>query len=105
QVASPGQEAVVLNLTATNPTAATYLTVWPDGTQQPVVSNLNVGAGQTIANRVVVKVPANGKVDIYNAAGSVNVIADLNGSFTDGSTAASGTQFQAILPLRIVDLR
>jgi len=105
QVASAGQEAVVLNLTATNPTAATYLTVWPDGAPQPVVSNLNVAAGQTIANRVMVKVPANGKVDIYNAAGSVNVIADLNGSFTDGSAAASGTQFQGILPLRIVDSR
>jgi hypothetical protein len=104
-VASAGQEAVVLNLTATNPTAATYLTVWPDGTPQPVVSNLNVAAGQTIANRVMVKVPANGKVDIFNAAGSINVIADLNGSFTDGSSPASGTQFQGILPLRIVDSR
>jgi len=104
-VASAGQEAVVLNVTATNPTAATYLTVWPDGTAQPVVSNLNVAAGQTIANRVMVKVPANGKIDIYNAAGSVHVIADLNGSFTDGSAPASGSQFQGILPLRIVDSR
>jgi len=104
-VASPGQEAVVLNVTATNRRRPPTWTVWPDGTAQPAVSNLNVAAGQTIANRVMVKVPANGKVDIYNAAGSVNVIADLNGSFTDGSAPASGSQFQGILPLRIVDSR
>jgi hypothetical protein len=104
-VASAGQEAVVLNLTATNPTAATYLTVWPDGATRPGVSNLNVAAGQTIANRVMVEVASNGMVDIYNAAGSVNVIADLNGSFTDGSLPTPGSVFQGIEPTRIVDSR
>ncbi len=103
-VAQAGQEAVVLNVTVTNPTAASYLTVWPDGTPQPVVSNLNFKAGQTVANRVAVKVGSSGKVDVFNAAGSVNVVADLNGSFTD-TTGGAGSKFQGIQPTRILDTR
>ena len=103
-VAQAGQEAVVLNVTVTNPTAASYLTVWPDGTPQPVVSNLNFKAGQTVANRISVKVGTNGKVDVFNAAGSVSVIADLNGSFTD-TTGGAGSQFQGIQPMRLLDTR
>jgi hypothetical protein len=103
-VAQAGQEAVVLNVTVTDPTAAGYLTVWPDGTPQPVVSNLNFKAGQTVANRVAVKVGSTGKVDVFNAAGSVNVVADLNGSFTD-TTGAAGSKFQGIQPTRILDTR
>jgi Fibronectin type III domain len=103
-VAQAGQEAVVLNVTITNPTAAGYLTVWPDGTPQPVVSNLNFKAGQTVANRVAVKVGSSGKVDFFNAAGSVSVIADLNGSFTD-TTGGAGSQFQGIQPKRLLDTR
>jgi hypothetical protein len=103
-VAQTGQEAVVLNVTVTNPTQDSYLTVWPDGTQQPVVSNLNFKAGQTVANRVAVKVGSAGRVDVFNAAGSVSVIADLNGSFTDTS-GGQGAQFQGIQPTRLLDTR
>jgi hypothetical protein len=103
-VAQTGQEAVVLNVTVTNPTKDSYLTVWPDGTQQPVVSNLNFKAGQTVANRVAVKVGSAGRVVIFNAAGTVNVVADLNGSFTD-TTGGSGSQFQGIQPTRLLDTR
>jgi hypothetical protein len=104
-VASAGQEAVVLNVTATDPTAASYLTVYPTGTPRPVVSNLNFVAGQTVPNRVIVKVGTSGQVSIYNAFGSVHVVADLNGSFTDGATATTGTRFVGVVPNRILDTR
>jgi serine protease len=71
--------AVVLNVTVTNPTAGSYLTVWPDGNGQPLASDLNFGKGQTRANLVVVKVGANGKVDLSNLAGSTDVIIDVVG--------------------------
>jgi len=104
-VAQSGQEAVALNITVTKPTAASYLTVWPDGATQPTVSNLNFTPGQTIANRVMVMVANGGKVSIYNAAGTVQVIADLNGSFTDPTTLVSGARFQGLQPTRILDTR
>ena len=40
---------------------------------------LNFTGGLTIPNLVVVQVGATGKVDFYNAAGSVQVIADVMG--------------------------
>jgi hypothetical protein len=71
--------AVVLNVTVTNATAGGYLTLFPDGAAQPTTSDLNFTAGQTIPNLVVVRVGANGKLDIYNAAGTTDVIADVVG--------------------------
>jgi hypothetical protein len=100
-----GASAAVLNLTATNPTAASYLTVWPHGSPMPTVSNLNFVAGQTVANRVQVPVDATGKVDIYNAAGAVDVVADLNGWFTGAATAADQYIFSGQTPARILDTR
>ena len=71
--------AVVLNVTAVNPTGNSYLTVFPDGAGQPLASDLNFSAGQTVPNLVVVRVGSNGVVDIFNAAGATDVIADVVG--------------------------
>jgi hypothetical protein len=76
-----GVTAVVLNVTVTQPTALSFLTVYPDGQPLPNVSDVNFIKAQTIANLVVVPV-LDGKIDFYNSAGSVAVIADLNGYFT-----------------------
>ena len=97
---------VVLNVTVTNPTAASYLTVYPTDQQQPVVSNLNFVPGQTIPNRVIVKLSADGKLSFYNALGLVHVIADVGGWFTDASNpSAIGSTFTPLTPSRILDTR
>jgi hypothetical protein len=71
---------VVLNVTAVSPTSGGYLTVWPDLiTPRPVTSDLNFAAGQTVPNLVIVQVGTNGKVDVYNAFGSTNVLIDVMG--------------------------
>jgi murein DD-endopeptidase MepM/ murein hydrolase activator NlpD len=71
--------AVVLNLTVTNPTAASYLTVYPSGASQPATSDLNVTPGATVTNLVVAALGADGKVVLYNAAGSADLIIDVEG--------------------------
>ncbi len=76
-----GTTAVALNVTVTNPTAGSWLTVYPGGAAQPYASNLNYGPGQTIPNMVMVPVGPGGTVTIYNNAGTVDVIADLVGSY------------------------
>jgi hypothetical protein len=80
----PGAAAVVMNVTATQPTAASFLTVFPTGSALPVVSNLNVTAGLTVANLVTVKLGAGGQASIFNAQGSTHVIADIAGWFDAG---------------------
>ncbi|MEP6940626.1 MAG: Ig-like domain repeat protein, partial [Rudaea sp.] len=67
-------DAVVLNLAAVNPTAASYATVWPTGASRPLAANLNYVAGLTIPNLVIGKVGTNGKVSIYNNTGSADFV-------------------------------
>jgi hypothetical protein len=111
-IPSAGVAAVVLNVTVTDPTAPSYLTVFPTGVAQPVASNLNFVPGQTVPNRVIVQVGTNtadgtsGWVSFFNAAGSVNVIADVGGWFTDSSNASAvGSRFVGVTPARILDTR
>jgi hypothetical protein len=74
--------AVVLNLTATGPTSSGWVIAYPDGQSRPAAgSNLNFTKGETIHNLVIVPVGADGKVDLYNNAGTVNLVADLFGYF------------------------
>ncbi len=80
---SPVQpRAVLLNLTVTNPTMATYLTVFPSGLGPPATSDINVTPGVTVANLVVAAVGADGKVVVFNAAGSAGLIVDVEGWYS-----------------------
>jgi hypothetical protein len=96
--------AVVLNVTVTQPTATSFVTAWPTGQSRPVVSNLNVVAGQTVPNLVVVKVGAGGRISLYNLAGTTHLIADVAGWFgADGVPGGSG--YTSLVPSRILDTR
>ena len=98
--------AVVLNVTATASTAAsTDVRVYPTPAAAdvpPTVSNLNLRAGETVANLVTVKLGAGGRVRLRNALGSTHLIADLAG-YTTGSGA--GSSLVAGSPNRILDTR
>src|SRR5207253_6786998 len=80
-VPSTGVGAVVLNVTVTDGTAGSYLTLYPAGSAVPNASNLNFGPGENVPNLVAVKVGANGKVAVYNNSGSTDVIFDVAGWF------------------------
>jgi peptidoglycan hydrolase-like protein with peptidoglycan-binding domain len=89
--------AVVLNVTVTEPTAGSYLTVWPAGTERPTASNLNMVPGQTVANMVTVGLGAEGRVAVYNHAGATHVVADVTGWYSAG--------FHPLTPARLLDTR
>ncbi|MGD9794283.1 MAG: hypothetical protein AB7V43_12460 [Acidimicrobiia bacterium] len=75
--------AVVLNVTAADTTAGSFLTVYPsDAASRPDASNLNWVSGDVVPNLVTVALSADGKVSFYNYAGNVNVIADVAGYYT-----------------------
>jgi hypothetical protein len=78
-VPATGVAAVALNVTAVNPTANGYLTVWPAGVARPLASNLNLSPSWTVPNMVFVKVGDNGMVNLFNAAGRTDVIVDVAG--------------------------
>ena len=61
-VPASGVSAVALNVTATEGTLPSFITVYPTGSGRPTASNLNTSANQTIANMVIVPVGTNGQV-------------------------------------------
>ncbi|MFB9552821.1 FlgD immunoglobulin-like domain containing protein [Streptomyces roseoviridis] len=101
-VPSTGVTAVVMNVTATNPTSASYVSVYPYGTPRPTSSNLNVVKGQTVANLVTVPV-RDGKVTLYNHGGTIDLIGDVAGYFTN--VAGQGDRFKPLTPTRLFDSR
>lgn len=96
--------AVVLNVTATAGTQGSFATVYPFGAVRPTPSNLNFAAGQTIPNLVTAKIGSNGKVAIFNAAGSAHFIADVVGYYDDG-TGGTGDLYRGMPPQRLLDSR
>ncbi|MET9888309.1 hypothetical protein ABZZ20_35380 [Streptomyces sp. NPDC006430] len=101
-IPATGVTAVVMNVTAVNPTEAGHVTVYPNGQAAPNVSNLNFAPGQIVPNLVTVPV-VNGKVDLRNNAGSVDLIADVTGYYTD--QAGVGSALNSITPSRFLDTR
>ena len=81
-IPATGVSAVVVNVTATQPTAPGNLAVHPAGSAAPGVSNVNFVAGQSVPNLVVVPVGADGRVVVANnSTGSTQVLADVAGWF------------------------
>ena len=101
--------AVVLNVTVVNPTAASFLSVWQAGSG-PIgtFSNLNFLPGNVIANRVIVPLSPEEsggppeQVSLYNYAGSADVVVDLDG-FMD--IHKGDLYYGLTTPLRISDTR
>lgn len=81
-IPSNGAGAVVVNLTSTEATAASHLTVWPTGVDPPLVSNLNYEAGQTVPNLAVVTLGTFGRLSLANNTGAAHVVGDVAGWFT-----------------------
>ena len=93
--------AVVANITVTDGTAGSFLSVYPTGWPAPTSSAINFAPGETIANQVTVPVGAGGRWSFRGAAGTVHVIVDVVGYYD----AAPGDGFTAQDPARILDSR
>ena len=98
-----GATAVAANVTVTDTTQPSYLTVYPGGTM-PTASNLNWTAGATVANLVVGSLSSQGSLTVFNQNGSADVVVDVVGYYT--AAGGSGTEFNALTtPTRICDTR
>ena len=106
-IPTTGVAAVALNVTVTDPTQGSYLTAFPAGIAPvPVASNLNWGAAETVANLVIVPVGSNGKVSLFNALGTADILVDAVGYFTsDTVTVSDGSLYYPMSPIRLVDTR
>lgn len=103
-IPATGVTTVVMNVTVTQPTAASFLTVWPTGIARPTISNLNYTPGQTVPNLVTVALGPGGSVSAFNQFGTTHVIFDVVGFYSDVD-GPDGFRFQAIDPYRYFDTR
>ncbi len=93
--------AYSLNVTAVPDGSLSYLSIWPSGQTQPLVSTLN-SDGRIKANAAIVPAGTNGSVAVYVTDPS-NVVLDIDGYFVAGSSA--GLDFYPVTSCRIADTR
>lgn len=72
---------LVANVTATNPTAGSFVTIFPAGQPLPTASNLNFGPGITIPNLVMTPIGTDHGVALHNTWGTVDLVADAVGYY------------------------
>lgn len=94
--------AFSLNVTVVPEKTLEYLSIWPTGEDQPVVSTLNSTDGRVKANAAIVPAGYQGDVSVY-VSDTSNVILDIDGYF---AVPGSQTyQFYSLTPCRVVDTR
>jgi hypothetical protein len=99
-VVPAGATAVVLNVTAVNPTAGGYVSLRPgDATGAPTVSTLNVTAGGTFPNGATITIPTTGahagQIQVwyeaeYTTVGSTELLIDIAGYYELASAGPAG---------------
>ena len=95
-------QAYSLNITVVPLGPLGFISVWPAGQTQPVVSTLNSTDGRIKANAAIVPAGANGAISVF-ASNPTHVIIDINGYFV--SPGAQSLAFYPLTPCRIADTR
>jgi hypothetical protein len=96
--------AYSLNVTVVPQGTLDYLTVWPGGATQPVVSTLNSVDGRIKANAAIIPAGAGGAVSVY-ATNTTDLILDIDGYFLPFGSNSSALAFYPLTPCRIADTR
>ncbi len=92
-------DSVVLNVTAVQPNANGFVTVYPCGEIRPTTSNLNFTAGDVIPNMVVARVGAAQSVCFYSSV-LIDLLVDVSAYFP-----ASDALVPLATPGRLLDTR
>lgn len=83
--------ALVVNLTAVEGSARSFLTLYPGhATVRPIVASVNWEAGAyAVGNQVTVALSADGRFTAYNYAGNVDVVLDVAGYYVSSPAGVS----------------
>jgi uncharacterized repeat protein (TIGR01451 family) len=95
--------AYSLNMTVVPLGGLSFLSVWPAGQPQPVVSTLNSLDGRIKANAAIVPAGLNGAITAF-AFNPTHVIIDINGYFIP-AVGEQNLAFYPVPPCRVADTR
>jgi len=88
----------------TQPSNSGWITATPSGVSSAGTSSISFTAGQTVSGLVVVRLPADGRVDFSASFGAAHVVADVVGYFDQDRSTEAG-RFVPIWPARTFDSR
>ena len=94
--------AYSLNVTVIPGGELGFLTIWPTGQPQPVVSTMNSLDGRVKANAAIVPAGTNEAVSVY-VSNTTNVVLDIDGYFAP--SGGFSLEFYPLTPCRVVDTR
>ena len=98
-------QAYSLNVTVVPIGPLGYLTLWPTGENQPLVSTMNSPDGRIKANAAIVPAGDGEGVSFY-ASDTTNLVVDIDGYFVSaGAPGVQTSQFYTVTPCRVIDTR
>jgi len=95
-------KAYSMNFTSVPNGPLNFLTTWPAGQTQPLVSTLNAPTGTVTANSAIVPAGTNGDISVF-VTNTSDLVIDVNGYFA--APAAGGLSLYALTPCRVLDTR
>ncbi|HEV7551293.1 MAG TPA: hypothetical protein VGP65_06410 [Candidatus Angelobacter sp.] len=95
-------KAYSMNFTAVPKGPLGFLTTWPAGQTQPLVSTLNANTGAVTANSAIVPAGTSGDISVFVTHDS-DLAIDVNGYFAPPATG--GLSLYALTPCRVLDTR
>jgi hypothetical protein len=95
-------QAYSLNFTSVPSGTLGFLTTWPAGQSQPLVSTLNAPTGVVTANAAIVPSGTNGDISVFVTNNS-DVVIDINGYFAP--PGPGGLSLFTLNPCRVLDTR
>jgi hypothetical protein len=95
-------QAYSMNFTAAPNGPLGFLTTWPSGQTQPLVSTLNAPTGAVTANSAIVPTGSNGDISVF-VTNNADLVIDVNGYFAPPGTG--GLSLYALTPCRVLDTR
>jgi lysophospholipase L1-like esterase len=98
---STGPIVYALNVTVVPHGPLGYLSVWPTGATQPLVSTLNSPDGRVKANAALATGGNGGEISVY-ASNTTDLVLDVSGYFT---YAPAADVYVPVTPCRVVDTR
>ena len=97
-------KAYALNVTVVPAGPLGYVTIFPTGQTQPLVSTLNSIDGRIKANAAIVPAGTGGAISIF-ATNATELVLDINGYFIEPGTSAEALAFYPVAPCRVLDTR
>ena len=95
--------AYSFNVTAVPHVPLGYLTIWPTGQPQPLVSTLNAVTGTVTANAAIVSSGTGGDIDVF-PSNDIDLVIDVNGYF-GAPGLGDGLSLYPVVPCRALDTR